>query len=254
MFDQFDLGSKLKRFRQTKNLTQSEVAKIIGVSAQSVSKWEKGECLPDIYNLKLLGQLYRVSLDSLLESDLPSSEKIIKTITIHNATFEIIRKPETILAGRILYAKNYKNIGDFHAAISEFNDDTAKKQQCWGSVKDCISPIFDIHLSVNFWLGEVSRAFGFVRETTTLEQPQGLDIFQIPASLFIRAYTDTNTAQLISKQQCDIWELFAYIRNHFMPAHGFKMAENGAQELEVFDTPEHKTGYAYMPVIEVSKK
>ena len=40
-----------------------------------------------------------------------------------------------------------------------------------------------------------------------------------------------------------------YIRNYFMPTHGFKMAENGAQEMEVFDTAAHTTGYAYMPVM-----
>ena len=30
--------------------------------------------------------------------------------------------------------------------------------------------------------------------------------------------------------------------------HGFKMNENGAQELEIYDTAEHTTGYAYMSV------
>ena len=34
-----------------------------------------------------------------------------------------------------------------------------------------------------------------------------------------------------------------------MPANGFRMADNGAQELEVFDSFEHRTGYAYMPVM-----
>jgi hypothetical protein len=33
-----------------------------------------------------------------------------------------------------------------------------------------------------------------------------------------------------------------------MPAQGFKMADNGAQEMEVYDTAEHKVGYVYMPV------
>ena len=64
-----------------------------------------------------------------------------------------------------------------------------------------------------------------------------------------RACTDKFTAQLMAKEQCEIWELFAYIRNYFMPNHGFKMAENGAQELEVFDTSEHKSGYAYLTVM-----
>ena len=39
------------------------------------------------------------------------------------------------------------------------------------------------------------------------------------------------------------------LRDYLMPNHGFKMAENGTQELEVFDTSEHKSGYAYIPAI-----
>jgi len=33
-----------------------------------------------------------------------------------------------------------------------------------------------------------------------------------------------------------------------MPAQGFVMADNGAQEMEMFDTGAYTTGYAYMPV------
>lgn len=68
MFDQSVFGEKLKNHRKAKNMTQEEVADKIGVSAQAVSKWKKGECLPDCYNLKQLGDLYGVSLDILLET------------------------------------------------------------------------------------------------------------------------------------------------------------------------------------------
>ena len=74
-------------------------------------------------------------------------------------------------------------------------------------------------------------------------------MFHVPASLYIRAYTDNASARLLLKEQCETWELFAYIRNYLMPSHGFLMAENGAQELEVFDTSKHETGYVYMPVM-----
>jgi len=60
MFNQDTFGDKLKTIRKEKNLTQEEVAEKIGVSGQAVSKWEKGECLPDVYNLKLLARLYRM--------------------------------------------------------------------------------------------------------------------------------------------------------------------------------------------------
>ena len=69
MFNQAAFGEKLKNHRKSKNLTQEEVAEKIGVSGQAVSKWEKGECLPDCYNLKMLGKVYQVSVDDLLDTE-----------------------------------------------------------------------------------------------------------------------------------------------------------------------------------------
>ena len=152
-----------------------------------------------------------------------------------------------ILAGKIIYAKDYEDISGFDDAIGEVSD--AKKQIIYKLLKEPVLPVFDINLSVNFWREEKYRAYGFVRQVTTEQQPEGADVYKIPSSLYIRAYTNKATAQLIAKEQCEVWELFAYIRNFLMPAHGFKMAQNGAQELEVFDTFEHKSGYAYMPVV-----
>ena len=165
---------------------------------------------------------------------------------IGGAVFEIVEKPETILAGKIVYENETIEIGQ---ALDAF--DESQRQLALNSVIDPVLPLCDIHLSINFWKHGHRRGMGFMRETTTEKQPEGVEIFKMPASLFIRAYTDLNTAQLMAKQQIEIWELFAYIRNYFMPAHGFKMAENGAQEMEVFDTAEHKTGYAYMPVLRI---
>ena len=114
---------------------------------------------------------------------------------------------------------------------------------------DVAYPISDIRLSVNFGREENFQAYGFVREVANNQQAEGVDIFHVPASLYIRAYTDKASARLLLKEHCETWELFAYIRNHLMPSHVFRMAENGAQELEVFDTSNHETGYVYMPVM-----
>ncbi|MCL2488543.1 MAG: helix-turn-helix domain-containing protein [Oscillospiraceae bacterium] len=247
MFNQFIFGERLKSWRRAKNFTQDQVAAKIGVSGQAVSKWEKGECLPDVYNLKLLGRLYRVSLDDLLDTGEEGTEKVVETVKIGGAAFEIVEKPAAIFAGKIVYAKDFG--GNMHQALSSV-DETQKRLAC-EKAAGCVLPICDITLSVNFWLEESRRAMGFVRETATADQPEGVDVYKMPASLYIRAYTDRDTAYLLAKKECDIWELFAYIRNWFMPAHGFRMAGNGAQEMEVFDTAEHKTGYAYMPVMRI---
>ena len=247
MFTQNDFGKRLKEFRKRRKLTQKEVATKIGVSEQALSKWESGDCLPDVYNLRLLAIVLNVSVDCLLDTENETAEKVLETININGAVFEIVEKPETILAGKIVYAKDFSDISNFNSAI----DAIASEGEPFDAdlLKEIVLPINDIHLSVNFWLSEKSRAFGFVREVLTECQPECIDVYKVPASLYIRAYTNKFTAQLMSKEQCEIWELFAYIRNYFMPSHGFKMAENGAQELEVFDTFEHRTGYAYMPVM-----
>lgn len=251
MFNQYDFGKRLKAFRKRANLTQKETAMKIGTSEQAISKWENGACLPDVYNLKLLGKVLKVSVDCLLDIDSKQPEKVIETIKVGGAVFELVEKPETILAGKILYAKDYPDICDFNRAIESVTADVSTRT--YSLLADCILPICDIHLSVNFWKEEQSRAYGFVREVSSEEQPEGVDVYKMPASLFIRAYTDKFTAQLLAKEQCEIWELFSYIRNFLMPNHGFRMAENGAQELEVFDTSEHKSGYAYMPVTKIGE-
>lgn len=244
------MGKRLKSFRLRKNLSRKEIALRIGVLEQAVSKWEHGECFPDIYNLKLLAQILNISVDTLLDTEIYSTEeKIVETITVGGACFEIVEKPEVIFAGKIIYAKDFPNIDSFHSAIDSYAKED--RLSVFGKLKEVSVPIYDVNLSVNFWLSAEQHAFGFVRAVMTEEQPKGIDVYKMPASLFIRAYTNKQTAQLISKEQCEVWELFAYIRNFFMPAHGFKMAENGAQELEIFDSFEHKFGYAYMLVLRI---
>lgn len=247
MFTQAAFGKRVREFRTRNNYSQKEIALRIGVSEQAVSKWENGECLPDVYNLKLLAQVLHVSVDSLLDTDIQNSEKIVQTIMIGGARFEIVEKPKTILAGKIIYAKDFPSEKEFNMAIDSLTED--EKQAVFDKLSECSLPIYDINLSVNFWLASKHRAYGFVREVMTNHQPDGVDVYRNPASLYIRAFTSKETAQLISKERCEIWELFAYIRDFFMPAHGFRMASNGAQELEVFDTLDHKSGYAYMPVV-----
>lgn len=241
MFSQIEFGIRLKSIRKARNLTQSEVAARISVSEQAVSKWENGDCLPDVYNLKMLGRLYCISIDSLLNDE--NDEHVIDTVNIGNAVFEIVKKPETIYAERIVYEDENTEI---EQALAAFGED--ERKHAFEAVVEPVVPITDICLSINFWVRNARRGMGFMRESLNINQPKELDIFRMPASLFIRAYTDKATANLLTKNTCEIWELFAYIRDYFLPTHGYRMATNGAQEMEVFDTSEHTTGYAYMPV------
>lgn len=60
------IGSYLQRLRHEKGLTQAELGERMGVSAQSVSAWERAESLPDTALLPQLALLYGVSVDEIL--------------------------------------------------------------------------------------------------------------------------------------------------------------------------------------------
>ena len=68
MLDQKVFGEKLRHHRKNLGFTQEEVAERIGVSAQAISKWEAGECLPDCFNLKAISDVYGLSADVLLDT------------------------------------------------------------------------------------------------------------------------------------------------------------------------------------------
>lgn len=65
-----ELFSKnLRRLRLAKNLTQEQLANILGVSVQSVSRWECGNTLPDVMLLPDIARLYGVTVDDLYRAD-----------------------------------------------------------------------------------------------------------------------------------------------------------------------------------------
>ena len=60
------LAEKLVTLRKQNGLTQMELAEKLNVSRQAVSRWEVGVAIPGTDNLKVLGELYGVSIDYLL--------------------------------------------------------------------------------------------------------------------------------------------------------------------------------------------
>ncbi len=64
------LGTNLKYLRLQNGYTQKYVAEQLKISSQTISKWENNWMYPDIDNLILLSELYHISLDVLLKTDL----------------------------------------------------------------------------------------------------------------------------------------------------------------------------------------
>lgn len=63
------LEEKLIHLRKEEGLSQSKLAEMMGVSRQTISRWETGTSVPTSENMKYLSRLYGVSLDELLHND-----------------------------------------------------------------------------------------------------------------------------------------------------------------------------------------
>ena len=76
-----NLGNSLFHARKKCGLSQEAVAEKLGVSRQTISKWETDETLPDIRQSKRMAMLYNVSLDELIafDADVKEIERIIES-------------------------------------------------------------------------------------------------------------------------------------------------------------------------------
>ena len=88
-------NEKLKKLRKEKNLTQEDLAERLNVSRQAITKWESGEGVPDIENLKQISIYFDVSIDELVKENLTiiNSEKYSYSEVLdieHSKHFDIV--------------------------------------------------------------------------------------------------------------------------------------------------------------------
>ncbi|MCL1995111.1 MAG: helix-turn-helix transcriptional regulator [Defluviitaleaceae bacterium] len=61
-----EVAQSLKKLRKKQKLTQNDVAEKIGITPQAVSKWERGESLPDAGLWLIISQIYETTIDHIL--------------------------------------------------------------------------------------------------------------------------------------------------------------------------------------------
>ena len=94
------LGNSLLNARKKAGLSQEEVAEKLGVSRQTISKWELDETLPDIQQSKKLSKLYHLTLDELIDFDVELKE-------IEQAIDSISEEKQKKIDWTTLYGKKY---------------------------------------------------------------------------------------------------------------------------------------------------
>ena len=127
-------SENMKKFRLAKKYTQEEVAEKLCVTAQSVSRWECGNTLPDVLLLPEIAKLYGVMVDDLFKKQSVAYDNYAQRLS---ALYEISGDPEDFLRCRLEYQKLMKsgelsmydkwNYGWLHKAMMRFCREEALK-------------------------------------------------------------------------------------------------------------------------------
>ena len=76
------VGNHIKKLRQSKGITQEELAEHLNVTRQAVSNWETNKTQPDIETLTKLAEYFEVSVEEIIYGEKQSKAEIItKTVT-----------------------------------------------------------------------------------------------------------------------------------------------------------------------------
>lgn len=129
------IGTKIQTLRRNKNLTQAQLAEVLSVSSQSVSKWENNQSLPDIALLPVIARYFGITMDELFNYRLDAlnyKERFIRFMAdngvLQFGEFKLRCgriSPYFINAGNYKSASQIAKLGEFYAeCIRENNIDS----------------------------------------------------------------------------------------------------------------------------------
>lgn len=107
---------KLQLLRTNKKLSQEELADNLGISRQSITKWENGQSFPDIRNLIQLSEIFKVSIDRLVKENDSCMKNLLdeQNYPLQGVrTFLVKAKQNTYAAGENEMTSSQPNSHDF---------------------------------------------------------------------------------------------------------------------------------------------
>lgn len=138
------LSENLKKLREEKGLTQSELADELSVTPQSVSRWEKGLAYPDIEKLPQLSKLFDVTIDELMGNVKSKLHTITKELvkvrsrlyenpedSVRKEYFELLEESVNIGSNRFLC--------EYYNASRKLKNDKIVSDEKYGKVKETVT-------------------------------------------------------------------------------------------------------------------
>ena len=149
-------AENLKTLRKEKQLSQEQLAEILDVSRQSVSKWEQGIGYPEVEKLLLLSRKLDISLDSLMATEItrePNTEKqnVTGKITITSPFEHVIATCHKVIASGKMYggksSPQYVLFGRSEG-VGIFGDEPTTFLGWYANETDISKEIMEIHNAI----------------------------------------------------------------------------------------------------------
>lgn len=96
-------GENLKNIRKQKNISQEELAEKLGVSRQSISKWETGENFPSMNNIMCLCDIFKCKINDLVHEDFTDIDSLDSEIKESVVKFKKEKQIKVKLISKIIY-------------------------------------------------------------------------------------------------------------------------------------------------------
>ncbi|MBR5444687.1 MAG: helix-turn-helix transcriptional regulator [Clostridia bacterium] len=119
-----NIGANIRTLRRQADMTQEQLAELLGVTYQSVSRWENGENYPDLELIPRLAAIFEVTADTLLATTESVEERWQTYIRVlqEAAAMEDADKAAGILRDISLSARDFKDqfFGDLYGAMKRY--------------------------------------------------------------------------------------------------------------------------------------
>ena len=123
-----NIGDTIKRLRKEREITQEEFSEVLGVSCQSVSRWENNTCYPDIELIPTIAAFFGISTDKLMGVDeAAEKEAVDRYLKDFQAAISVGKIDECIQiarAGVAEFPNNYALLNKLMYALFVAGDDT----------------------------------------------------------------------------------------------------------------------------------
>ncbi len=163
--NKMSFAENLQTIRKNNHLSQEELAEMLGVSRQAVSKWELGDGYPEVEKLLILSNKLNVSLDSLMGGSIPKTRP---EVSVRSGIIRIVSPNEGVIidVSKVMRSQEYKG-GKNSPKYALFATD-GKEMSYWGAQNTFLGWYRDLD-SINLEIGEIVEALDEGKESYSLQ-------------------------------------------------------------------------------------